>query len=103
MEKEGKNSWDRANAQGENIDFNSDDATEKFLKEDDSQPHHVEERNPNKDADGYGSESARSDHSHFDSGLGSRKGNNDSGHSHTSSRSNENLGDSSQGASGRSS
>ena len=68
-----KNAWDHANRQGENRDFSKPDDQSECLKE--------EERNPNKDADGYGSESARSDHSHYESGMGSRSGNNSDMHS----------------------
>jgi hypothetical protein len=97
MPENERNAWDHANRQGENRDFNDKGSTdEKYLKH---------EQNPNKDADGYGSESGRSDHSHYDSGLGSRSGNNtgDERSNVTSSRSHENLGEGSSGASGRAS
>ncbi len=103
MEQSEKNNWDRANNQGNNINYNSDEADEKYLRDEVRYADEQEEINPNKDADGYGSEAARSDHSHYDAGMGSRKGNNDSDNRYTSTRSRENLGGSSHGASGRSS
>ncbi len=93
METE-RNSWDRSNQQGQNMD--PENSEDQFLKE-------GVETNPNKDADGYGSESARSDHSGFDAGMGSRKGNNHTtDHKYVSSRSHENLSDGNSGGSGRS-
>ena len=95
-----RNSWDHANKQGKNRDFNDDKSDSMYLKRDDIDQDH--EMNPNKDADGYGAESARSDHSEYDSGFGSRTGN--VHHRDViSSRSNEDLIRGNYGASGRSS
>lgn len=96
MEEEEKNNWDRANAQGENINFNAEDENEMFLRDDVTE----EETNPNRDADGYGSEAGRSDHSHFSSGMGSRSGNNDDNPASFGTRSHD-PGDRNQGSSGR--
>ena len=96
--EEQKNNWDRANSQGDNINFNADEQNERFLKEDDNIE---EEINPSKDADGYGSESGRSDHSHYSSGMGGRAGNNDDNPGQYGTRSHENMGGSTHGSSGR--
>jgi len=93
MAENEKNSWDRSNKQGENMD--PDNSEEQFLKDD-------VETNPSKDADGHGSEAGRSDHSEYDSGMGSRSGNNMNDNKFTSSRSHEDHSSGSSGASGRS-
>ncbi|MBF0695708.1 MAG: hypothetical protein IR153_11710 [Flavobacterium sp.] len=99
MPENEKNNWDHANRQGENRDFNQKESDSMYLKKDDAETHEV---NPNVDADGYGAESARSDHSSYDAGMGSRTGNKH--HSDVvSSRSNEDLIKGNSGASGRSS
>ncbi|HEX9979842.1 MAG TPA: hypothetical protein VGB50_04670 [Flavobacterium sp.] len=87
-----KNSWDHANRQGHNRDFNMEGSTpDMFLKNDD------DENNPNKDADGHGSEAGRSDHSHYASGFGSRTGNNDSDSKQHGTRSDNSASDGSGG------
>ncbi|RZJ35048.1 MAG: hypothetical protein EOO51_07100 [Flavobacterium sp.] len=87
-----RNSWDRSNRQGQNMD--PDHSSDEFLKE-------GAETNPNKDADGYGSEAARSDHHNYESGFGSRTGNNSS--EHVSMRNRENYTKGNPGSAGRAS
>lgn len=94
-----RNNWDRANNQGENHDDQHAEDTQRYLRKDDGE----EDVNPNKDADGYGSESARSDHSGFKSGFGSRTGNNDANPSRYGTRGRDYYRDPGQGSSGRSS
>jgi hypothetical protein len=91
------NNWDRANKQNNNRGTYEDpDADQMYLKDD-------RETNPNKEADGYGSESARSDHSGYAPGMGGRSRNNYNDSHQGSTRQNDNLGRESQGSSGRSS
>lgn len=92
MEKRKKN-FNRVNEQETNISASN----RKFVSEPESL-----ETNPNIDADGYGSESARSDHSQYSAGLGSRSGNNAANPSQYGSRGRNYYGESGQGSSGRS-
>ena len=95
MEQE-RNNWDKANRQNLNHDPAEGENEEMYKQEAASQ-----ERNPNIDADGYGSESARSEHSHYASGVSGRSGNiHHEGSSGT--RGDRNYGSGSAGASGRS-
>ncbi len=96
MEPQEKNNWDKANRQHLNHDPLEGEIEEMYRREAAGG-----ERNPNIDADGYGSESARTEHNHYEAGVSGRSGNvhHDSG---PSTRGDRNQSSRSMGASGRS-
>ena len=68
MENTEKNNWDKANRQNLNHDPQEGENEEMYRRE-------AAGENPNIDADGYGSESARSEHGHYSAGVSGRSGN----------------------------
>ena len=95
METPERNNWDRANKQRLNHDPQEGENEQMYQQEAADQ-----EQNPNIDADGYGSESARSEHNHYSSGVSGRSGNthHESG---PSTRGDRNYSSGSMGAAGR--